>query len=105
MQVVSLQNFEQFDVISIVDKRTEHGKLLLICFLQYYWQFSCPFLLKFRKKIECVRKRKRNCTTITSFPGSALLSNIALDQADPERSLNYRKMSMYEYLLYDIPVT
>ena len=33
MQVVSLQNFEQFDVIFIVDKSTEHG-ILLICFLQ-----------------------------------------------------------------------
>ena len=33
MQVVSLQNFEQFDVIFIVDKSTGHG-ILLICFLQ-----------------------------------------------------------------------
>ena len=33
MQVVSLQNFEQFDIIFIVDKSTEHG-ILLICFLQ-----------------------------------------------------------------------
>ena len=33
MQVVSLQNFEQFDIIFIVDKSKEHG-ILLICFLQ-----------------------------------------------------------------------
>ena len=93
MQVVSLQNFEQFDVISVVDKSTEHGKLLLICLLRYHWQLSCPFVLKFLKKIECARKRKRNSANITSFPRSVLLSNKALDQSDPERSLNYHKMS------------
>jgi len=85
----------------------------LISFLQYHWQFSGPFPSKFLKKIECARKRKRNCATITSFPGSVLLSNIALDQLDPERSLNYHKIS-YDLLekmtgsmdsYYMIPVT
>ena len=31
---VSLQSFEHFDVISIVDKSTDHRKLLSICFSQ-----------------------------------------------------------------------
>ena len=31
---VLLQSFEHFDVISIVDKSTDHRKLLSICFLQ-----------------------------------------------------------------------
>ena len=29
--VVPPQSFEHFDVISVVDKSTDHGKLLLIC--------------------------------------------------------------------------
>ena len=33
------------------------------------WQFSCPFPLKFLKNIECTRKRKLNCATITSYQG------------------------------------
>ena len=34
-RMVSLQSFEQFDVISMVDKRTENGKLLYHCFLHF----------------------------------------------------------------------
>ena len=31
-RVVSLQSFEHFDVISMVNKSTDHGKLLSVCF-------------------------------------------------------------------------
>ena len=43
-QVVSLQSFEHFDIISMVDKSTEHGKLLSIG--SFHVHFHCSFLRK-----------------------------------------------------------
>ena len=44
-------------------------------------------------KIGRARKRKTNCGTIQSFPGSVLLSNIALDLTDTKnRSVVIKKV-------------
>ena len=66
-----IQNFamlhlrlEHFDVtcISMVDKSTDHGKLLLICF----WHL---FSLKFLAKLDRGEGEKQNnCATFMSFP-------------------------------------
>ena len=40
----SLQNFEHFDFISMVDKRTYHGKLLSIFFYNNIDSFDVHFL-------------------------------------------------------------
>ena len=63
-QEVSLQSFEHFDVISMVDKKEYRTWKIIVD-----WQFSCPFPLKFLEKIKCTRKRKINCATITSYQG------------------------------------
>ena len=44
------------------------------------------------RKIARARRRKPNCVTITSFPWSVLLSNIALDHTEREKSPSYCKI-------------
>ena len=55
-KVLSLQSFEHFDVISMADDRTDHGKLLSICF------FTMTLTLLTSISVEVSRKiaRERN---------------------------------------------
>ena len=46
-------------------------------------------------KIGRARKRKTNCATIQSFPGSVLLSNIALDLTAHKKSFSCNKKSAF----------
>ena len=77
-RVVSLQSFEHFDVISMVNKSTDHVVVRLFFYHNidsFDVYFNCNFLENAHPK-----KRKTNCATITSFPWSVLLSNMALNQ-------------------------
>ena len=95
-----IQNFamlhlplEHFDVtcISMVDKSTDHGKLLSICF----WCLHC-ISIEVSCKIGC-RRRKTNCATVMSFPWSvhSFLSSIALNQTAREKLLSYGKKVLW----------
>lgn len=61
-QMVSLSSFLIISIISMVDKITDHRKMLSICL------FVCLFLR--------ARKRKQICITTTSFPLPVLSLNI-----------------------------
>ena len=89
-RAVSLQSFEYCDVISIVDKSTDHGKLLSICFLTLTVLTTISFEVS--RKIAHAKKRKRTYATITPFPWSVVLSSIALDQSAREKYLSYGKI-------------
>ena len=84
MMFKSMKMFEYFVVISMVDKSTNHGKLLSTCFftitLTVLTSISVDVSLKFARRI----KRKTNYVTITSFPWSVLLPNIAVEQLAQE---------------------
>ena len=72
----------------MVDKSTDHGKLLSICFdnnIDSRYPFPFKFLGKSRARGKN-REKKPNCPTITSFPRSVLLSNLALHQSAREKS-------------------
>ena len=62
-RVVSLQSFEHFDVFAMVNKSTDHWKVVEV--------------VVFRKNARA-RKKNTNCTTVTSFSWSVLLLTIAL---------------------------
>ena len=71
----------------MVDKSTDHGKLLPICFynnIDSRYPFPFKFLVKSRAR-EKKQGKKPNWPTITSFPRS--VSNIALHQSVREKSL------------------
>ena len=73
MKLVSqglLKSFEHFDVISMVDKSTDHGKMLSICFLQSHRQFCCPFRLKFLR--ESLARERRTNLQYHPFPRAVL---------------------------------
>ena len=61
-------------------RSTDCGKLLQNCFLPQRWQVWCPFSWSFSGNMHA-RKRKTNYATITSFPWTVLLSNIAVNQS------------------------
>ena len=70
-QVVSIQSFEDFDVISMVDENSDPKKLLSMCFNNNIGTFLRPFPLKvlYTRKTASARKRlKPICAIITSFP-------------------------------------
>ena len=54
-----------------------------------------PISVEVSWKIGCARKRKTNCATIQSFPGSVLLSNIALDLTAHKKSFSCNKKSAF----------
>ena len=88
MMFKSMQSFEHFVVISMVDKSTNHGKLLstfvFTITLTVLTSISVEVSLKFARSI----KRRTNCATSTTFPQAALLPNIALEkQAQEFRSV------------------
>ena len=92
--MVSLQSFVHFDVISMVHKSTDHGKLLSICFFyNNIDRFSHPFPLKFLGKSRAQVREKQitppSRHIVTSFPRSVLLSR--------EKSLNYCTKYIYIY--------
>ena len=87
--MVSLQSFEHFDITSMVDKSTDHLKLLSICFLQYHQQLLTSICDDF----SCMQQA--NCATIASFPWSVLLSNIVLDESANEKALSYREIHYF----------
>ena len=92
--MVSLQSFVHFDVISMVHKSTDHGKLLSICFFyNNIDRFSHPFPLKFLGKSRAQVREKQitppSRHIVTSFPWSVLLSR--------EKSLNYCTIYIYIY--------
>ena len=92
--MVSLQSFVHFDVISMVHKSTDHGKLLSICFFyNNIDRFSHPFPLKFLRKSRAQVREKQitppSRHIVTSFPRSVLLSR--------EKSLNYCTIYIYIY--------
>ena len=64
-RVVSLRSFEHCDVISIVDKSTDHGRLLSICFLTLTVLKSIS--VEVFRKIANAKKRRTNCITIISM--------------------------------------
>jgi len=82
-------SFEHFDVISMVDKSTDHGKLLSIVFYNNIDIFLSSVSVDFSRKIACGKERKTICATITSFPWSVLISTIALDQSRGKKLLRY----------------
>ena len=93
--MVSLQSFVHFDVISMVHKSTDHGKLLSICFFyNNIDRFSHPFPLKFLGKSRAQVREKQitppSRHIVTSFPWSVLLSR--------EKSLNYCTKYIYIYI-------
>ena len=69
-RVVSLQRFEHFDVIPLVDRCIDHRKSLSICFLTLtVFYANCHYVpLRFFFFRESLRARKTNSFTITSFP-------------------------------------
>ena len=90
--MVSLQSFVHFDVISMVHKSTDDGKLLSICFFyNNIDRFSHPFPLKFLGKSRAQVREKQitppSRHIVTSFPWSVLLSR--------EKSLNYCTIYIY----------
>ena len=64
--VVSLQICEHFDAVSMVNKRTGHGKLLFSTVITLKGLMSISVEVSW--KIACTIKRKTNCATITSLP-------------------------------------
>ena len=64
--MVSLQSFEHFDVISMVDDSTGHGKLFSICFFIVTLTLLTSITVEVSRKISRERKSK---TTITSVTG------------------------------------
>ena len=95
--MVSLQSFVHFDVISMVHKSTDHGKLLSICFFyNNIDRFSHPFPLKFLGKSRAQVREKQitppSRHIVTSFPWSVLLSR--------EKSLNYCTKYIYIYIYF-----
>ena len=98
--MVSLQSFVHFDVISMVHKSTDHGKLLSICFFyNNIDRFSHPFPLKFLGKSRAQVREKQitppSRHIVTSFPWSVLLSR--------EKSLNYCTKYIYIYIYIYFP--
>ena len=87
--VVPQQSFEHFDVISMVDKSTDHGKLLLTClFVCFFFEmtlkvFITSISIEVCRRIASARKKETNCATVTLFPWnvnwSVLLSKIAVN--------------------------
>ena len=69
--MVSLQRFEHFDVISMVDRSTDHGKLLSIFFTIIVTVLASTSVEIPRKMVRG-RKRTTNWATITSFPWSVI---------------------------------
>ena len=83
-RVVSLQSFEHFDFIAMVDKSTDHWKVVVDLF--FYNNLDGFEVVVFRKKAHARKKYKLHhrhvifmvCTLIdhsspTSFPGFSLL--------------------------------
>ena len=73
-RVVSLQSFEHFDVIAMVDKSTDHWKVVVDLF--FYNNLDGFEVVVFGKRH--AREKNTNCTTVTSFSWSVLLLTIAL---------------------------
>ena len=74
-RVVSLQSFEHFDFIAMVDKSTDHWKVVVDLF--FYNNLDGFEVVGFRKNARA-RKKNTNCTSVTSFSWSVLLLTIAL---------------------------
>lgn len=49
--LIQVQRFEHFEVISKVDKSKDHGKFLSICILRYHWQFLTSTFVEIYRKI------------------------------------------------------
>ena len=95
-QVVSLQSFQHFDIISMDNKSTDLGKLLLI-FFTIPLTVLMPISVEISWKILCQRKGKTNCAAnITSFPWFVFLLNITLDQSARKKSLSYCKNTIFQ---------
>ena len=54
--VVPPQSFEHFDVISVVDKSTDHGKLLLICLFVCFVFFTISLKVLTSISVEVSRR-------------------------------------------------
>ena len=84
-QVVSLQSFEHFDVTAMVDKITDHWKVVVDLF--FYNNLDGFEVVVFRKNARA-RKKNTNWTTVSSFSWSVLLSTTALQPRSQGFSLS-----------------
>lgn len=96
-QVVSLQSFEHFDLISVIEYKPREivfNLFLMIMLpvfdLHFHWSFS---------KMVHTRKRKSNCAIITPFSWSVLWMTIALNQSACEKLPSYFSYCMFMSLL------
>ena len=90
-QVVSWESLENFDDISVVYKSTNHGKLLLICFLAITLTLWRPFPLKFPGKSRAQKREQQTAPPSYHFHAQTLINHLALDQSVCEKSFSYGK--------------
>ena len=90
-QVVSWESLENFDDISVVYKSTNHGKLLLICFLAITLTLWRPFPLKFLRKSRAQKREQQTAPPSYHFHAQTLIDHLALDQSVCEKSFSYGK--------------
>ena len=62
--MVSLQSLNHFDLISMVNKRIDHGKLSL-CFLQLHWNVLMSIPVEVNRRSARARKKETNCAIFT----------------------------------------
>ena len=73
------------------DKSTNHGKLLLICFLAITLTLWRPFPLKFLGKSRAQKREQQTASPSYHFHAQTLINHMALDQSVCEKSLSYGK--------------
>ena len=84
------ESFEHFDIISMLNKSTDHRKFLSICFLQWHLQFCFHFHWSFLEN--CMNEREKNklCHHHVIFM-VCTLTNMALNQSGHKKLLSYGK--------------
>ena len=75
----------------MVDKSTDHGKLLSICFFTITLTVLVVHVRRLFAENRLWERKKTSSATFTSFPWSVLLSTIALDQSAGDKLLSYVK--------------
>ena len=75
----------------MVDKSTDHGKLLSICFFTITLTVFVVHVRRLFAENRLWETKKTSSATFTSFPWSVLLSTIALDQSAGDKLLSYVK--------------